>query len=79
MALLVFVQNVKVEHGKLTTPDGTPFFGVKISIGEITDPATIKRTYDDIEKIMGRNQVPFKIHEEKTAAGTFRSYSVETG
>ncbi len=59
-------------------PDGTAYRGFKVTIGGITDPATIKRTYDDIEAIFKSNQTKFKIHEEHTPAGTFKSYSVES-
>lgn len=60
------------------TPDGTPYHGFKVSIGGIQDPATIKRTYDDIEKIFKSNEVNFKTHEEHTPSGTFKSYTVST-
>lgn len=58
------------------SPFGTEFVGFKVTIGGVTDPASIQRTYDDIEKILRRE--PYKIHEEKTSNGTFRSYTVET-
>ena len=69
---------MRVETGDLTTPGGTPYRGFKVSIGGIQDPAQIKRTYDDIEKIIGGNNLPFKTYEEKTSTGTFLSYRVET-
>ena len=60
------------------TPDGTPYRGFKVSIGGVTDPSTIKRTYEDIEAIFRSNEATFKTFEEKTPAGTFKSYVVET-
>jgi len=50
-----------------------------VSLGGAIDPSEVERKYDDIEAIMGKNKVPFKIHEESTPQGTFRSYSVSTG
>ena len=36
------------------------------------------RTYDDIEAILHRNKVPYKVHEEHKEGGKFKSYTVET-
>lgn len=47
-----------------------------MTIGGITDPSQIQRTYDDIEAIFHKNQIEFHTHEERTNAGTFKSYSV---
>lgn len=60
------------------SPFGTEIVGFKVTIGGITDPATIQRTYEDIEKIFKSNQANFKIHEEKTPEGKFKSYSIST-
>ena len=60
------------------TPDGTPYHGFKVSIGGITDPSEVVRTYADIEAILHKNQVPFKTHEESHSDGTFKSYTVES-
>jgi hypothetical protein len=69
---------VRIETGSLYTPSGEQYNGFKITVGGIIDPCDVKRIYDDIEKILGKHQVPYKIHEEHTASGTFKSYSVET-
>lgn len=69
---------MKFEKGKLTTPFGTEFVGFIITVGGITDPATIQRTYEDIDKIFKSNPETFKTHEEKDANGKFKSYSVST-
>ena len=66
------------ETGHLTTPYGDEYDGFKITVGGIQDPAEIKRTYDDIEEILGKNQIPFKTHEVDSPSGKFRSYSVST-
>jgi hypothetical protein len=62
----------------LVTPDGTPYKGFKVSIGGIQDPSEVRRTYDDVEAILHKNQVEYKVHEERTPQGTFKSYSVST-
>lgn len=69
---------MRIETGNLYTPSGEQYSGFKITIGGITDPSTVVRTYEDIERILHENQKPFAIHEEHTAAGTFKSYSVST-
>lgn len=69
------MSNVKIETGNLTTPDGTPYKGFKVTIGGSPNP---ERTYDDIEKILGKNNVSYKTHEERNPNGTFKSYSVST-
>lgn len=60
------------------SPSGVEFNGVEISLGGITDPASIVRTYDDIERILHQNKTPYKITETKTDAGTFKSYLVSS-
>ena len=57
------------------TPDGTAYRGFKVTIGGLSNP---ERTYDDIESILNRNKMPYKIHEERTTDGKFKSYMVET-
>lgn len=52
--------------------------GFIITVGGVTDPATIQRTYEDIDKIFKSDPDNFKIHEEKDAMGKFKSYSVST-
>ena len=76
--LIATLSGVKIESGRLQTPSGTEFIGFKVTIGGVTDPASVTRTYDDIERILGKNKVDFKTHEEKSPNGTFRSYTVET-
>ena len=67
------------KKGKLTTPDGTDFVGFIISVGGVTDPAEIQRTYEDIEKIFKSQPDKFITHEERDKDGHFLSYSVSTG
>lgn len=78
LGFLRFVAGIKIETGDLHTPDGTPYHGFKVSIGGITDPAAVLRTYDDIEKILHQNKVPYIEHEEHTPEGKFKSYSITT-
>lgn len=59
-------------------PSGEEYFGIKVSIGKITDPSSVRRTYEDIEAILGRNKVDYKTHEVRTDAGLFRSYTIST-
>lgn len=70
--------NTRIETGRLETPYGTSYIGFKVTIGEILDPSVIQRTYDDIEAILKSNKTPYRVHEERTERGTFKSYSVET-
>ena len=77
VGLLRLVAGARIETGNLTTPDGTPYRGFKVSIGGVSDPSSVERTYADIEKILGRDKVSFKTHEETTPSGTFKSYSIE--
>jgi len=49
-----------------------------VTIGGVTDPETIKRSYEDIEAIFKSNELKFKTYEEKTPDGKFKSYIVET-
>lgn len=72
------VLNTRVEAGRLTTPSGVPFVGIKITIGSILDPASVKRTYDDIEAILGWNKVDYETHYELREGGKFKSYTIET-
>ncbi len=69
---------MRIETGSLYTPMGEQYNGFKVTIGGITDPSTIVRTYDDIESILGKNKINYKVHEETTSSGTFKSYSVST-
>lgn len=58
---------------------GTEIQGFQVSIGGIFDPSEVKRRYDDIEEILGKNKVNYKTHEERNDNGTFRLYTVQTG
>jgi hypothetical protein len=69
---------VRFQRGKLTTPFGTEFVGFIITIGGVTDPSTISRTYEDIDAIFKSNPEKFKTHEEKDGLGRFKSYAVST-
>lgn len=67
-----------MRQGRILSPSGIEFNGVEITIGGISDPGAIKRTYDDIEKILRGNKQSYKEVETKTEAGTFKSYVIET-
>jgi len=73
------VGNVRIETGRLYTPDGTPYAGFKVTIGSVLDPSSVKRTYTDIEAIFQKNKTPYKIHEEFREGSKFKSYTIETG
>lgn len=66
-----------MERGRLISPFGTEFVGFRVTLGGISNPALLNRTYDDIEKILGLHNQKFKTHEESNPDGTFRSYTVE--
>lgn len=72
------MSGIRIETGNLLTPDGMPYYGFKVTIGGIQDPEAVKRTYDDIEKILHGSNTTYKTHEEHTPQGTFKSYSVWT-
>ena len=69
---------MRVEKGNLVTPSGTPYSGFKVTVGGITDPASVQRTYSDIEAILSQYKTEYKTHEEHKPDGTFKSYTVET-
>jgi hypothetical protein len=56
--------------------DGVPC--IKVTLGHVTEDWEIKRTYDDIDKILGKHAQKFKVSEEKYPDGKFKSYTVET-
>ena len=60
------------------TPSGEEFTGISVTIGGVTDPSEVKRTYDDIEAIFKSNEQTFKTHETDDAMGHFRTYTVST-
>ena len=66
------------KEGHLTTPGGVDFVGFIITVGGITDPAEIQRTYEDIDAIFKSRPDTFKTHEERDEFGHFKSYSVST-
>jgi hypothetical protein len=68
---------VRVETGNLTTPDGTPYRGFKITVGGLLDPENIERTYSDILRILHRNAREFRVKEERDG-GKFKSLVIET-
>jgi len=76
---LRLLANVKIERGNLTTPLGTPYIGFKVTIGAVTDPRTIARTYEDIEAILKSNKVSYRETLERRPDGKFKSYKVESG
>ena len=78
MRALKLVAGVRVKTGKVMSPFGTEVVGFKVSIGGITDPAQIKRTYEDIDRIFKSNNKDFKVYEEKSKDGKFKSFTVTT-
>jgi len=62
----------------LSTPDGTPYRGFKVSVGGGKTKAEIERTYEDIYKIFKSNPGDYKIHEERDEKGQLKSYTVTT-
>ena len=68
---------MRVRLGRLLSPGGMEFVGAQISIGGIADPAGIKRTYEDIERILHSNKQPYKEVETRTEQGTFKSFVIE--
>ena len=78
IGLLRLVANVRIETGKLTSPNGEDFTGFIITIGEITNPASIQRSYEDINKIFKANPGNYKVSEHRDSEGHFKSFSVET-
>lgn len=72
------MSGAKIKFGKQVTPSGEEYTGFSITIGGITDPADIKRSYDDIERILHVSNIPYQTHEVDTADGKFCSYSVST-
>ena len=78
LGLVKLVNGIKITQGRLLSPEGIEYRGFEVHIGGISDPGEIKRSYEDIERILHQNQVPYKIIETKTDGGTFKSYSVST-
>mgnify|MGYP001608740100 FL=1 len=72
------ITNTRIETGRLTTPSGVDYVGFKVTIGSMLDPASVTRTYDDIEAILHQNKVEYKTHEEHRPDGKFKSYTVST-
>mgnify|MGYP001612338364 CR=1 FL=1 len=64
--------------GRLSSPFGGEFVGIKVTIGGIKDPSMIKRTYDDVDKIFKSNPEEFYVEEEKTSDGKFKAFHVST-
>lgn len=69
---------MRYQQGKLTSPDGTDFVGFILTVGGITDPSEIQRTYEDIDKMFKAHPENYKVHEEKDGMGHFKSYTVST-
>ena len=68
---------MRVETGNLTTPDGTPYRGFKITVGGFLDPANTERTYEDVLRILRRDAREFRVTEERDS-GKFKSLIIET-
>ena len=67
---------MRVQTGRLVSPFGTSFVGFMVTV--TGDSPDVKRSYDDIEATFKSNEADFKVHEEHTEAGTFKTYIVET-
>ena len=63
---------------KQLSPCGEEFTGFSVTIGEITDPAEIARTYLDIDAIFKSNPSTYKVTESNYHDGTFKSFEVST-
>ena len=77
MALRV-VRDIRIETGRILTPHGEEINGFKVYLSKATDPATITRSYADIEHILKANEASYRTSEEHTPEGTFKSYIVQT-
>lgn len=60
------------------SPFGTEYIGFKVTIGGITDPSMIERTYQDVDKIIKSNPESFYTKEERDESGGFKAYHVST-
>jgi len=49
-----------------------------VTIGGISDPALVERTYKDIDAIFKSNPDNYKVHEERYPDGKFKQFTVET-
>jgi hypothetical protein len=76
--LLQIVAGARIEVGRVKTLDGVEVNGFKVTIGGITDPASIERSYEDIERIFKSNESKFRVEEETTQDGKFKKYVVQT-
>jgi hypothetical protein len=56
--------------------DGIPC--VKITIGVAADPASVRRTYDDIDRIFKADPDKFDVYQGVTAEGKFKEFIVST-
>jgi len=69
---------VRVQVGGVDSPFGNRVDGFRVTVGGALDPSTVKRTYEDIERILHENKVEYVTHEETRPDGRFKSYSVST-
>lgn len=69
-------KNVSFKSGKLKTPFGDEFNGFIVTIGGVTDPASIHRNYEDVDRIIKSDPETYIIHEERDEQGRFKSYSI---
>lgn len=67
-----------MERGRLISPFGTEYVGLKITVGGVSDPALIERNYEDIKRILHSNQQPYQEIETKTPQGTLKSFTIIT-
>lgn len=63
--LLQLSANLKYEKGSLTTPEGVPYIGFRVSIGAVRDPANFEMSYEDVKAIFKSNPNNFKVLEER--------------
>lgn len=69
---------VRIKRGRLVSPGGEEYLGFSVTLGGITDPASIERSYKDIDRIFKANPGSYSVKEERDAEGKFKSFIVET-
>ena len=71
------VAGSRVKTGEINTPFGHEIIGFSVTVGGITDQATVQRSWDDIYKILHSQAIPIQIFEEKDEEGKFKLIVVE--
>jgi hypothetical protein len=61
LSVLKFVQGVKIEQGKLTTPDGTEYVGFKITIDDGLPPVKLFYVREKVTQILHKLPSDYKV------------------